>query len=55
MKKLTYTLLAEGIAEDVFIPAYIEKLAKANNIQAVRSRLKISASRMNSCLSPVLT
>lgn len=44
MKKLIYTLLGEGIAEDAFIPAYIQSVAKVKNIQTVRSRLKISTS-----------
>jgi hypothetical protein len=44
MKKLTYTLIAEGHAEYAFLEKLIESIAGTYNLQTKKTPLKISAS-----------
>jgi hypothetical protein len=44
MKKLTYTLIAEGHAEYAFVEKLIESIAGTYNLQTKKTPLKISAS-----------
>lgn len=54
MKKLTYTLIAEGYAEYAFVDKLIESIAKFYSLQTKKTPLKISASS-NPSKSKVLT
>lgn len=44
MKKLTYTLIAEGFAEYIFVEKLINKVAASYGLQVKKTALKISAS-----------
>jgi hypothetical protein len=44
MKKLTYTLIAEGYAEYAFLEVLINKVAESYSLQTKKTSLKISRS-----------
>jgi hypothetical protein len=44
MKKLTYTLIAEGYAEYAFLEVLINKVAESYSLQTKKTSLKISQS-----------